>query len=96
MNRFNNSARDRRDERDAEEWKAELFVNIYLPIKRADGTVGKYKLGKNGLAITSKGSDAKLVDLYKKDAEAFQKMLAEKIIIDVQSAAGGPAVEFAF
>jgi hypothetical protein len=96
MSRFNASAA-RSNDRDQsnDDWKAELFVNVSLPYKKADGTMGKYKLGRAGLPITSKGNDAKLVELYKKDPEAFQAMLTKNVIIDVQSASGNP-VEFAF
>lgn len=97
MGRFNTSPRNDRFTEQNNDWQATAYVNVYLPYKKADGTPGKHKIGGRGLPITEKGADAKLADMFKKDPEAFKKMLAEHMIIDVQAADGGKSnIEFAF
>lgn len=99
MARFNtsNSRDDRRNTNEqSDDWRAAFYVNIYLPKRNADGTVGKYKLGDRGLPVADKGAGAKLVEMYKKDPDGFVKMLAANLIVDVQSAAGASNVDFAF
>jgi hypothetical protein len=88
---------ERSNDQSSDDWKAEVFVNVYVPYKKADDTIGRYKLGGRGLPIGTKtANDAKLVEMFKKDPEAFTAMIQKNIIIDVQSAAGAPAVDFVF
>lgn len=95
MTRFNTSRNeDRSNQSDNDDWKAEGFINMYLPKKNPDGSTGKFKLG--AIPVKDKGAMAKLVEMLKKDPEGAIKAISANLTLDYQSATGASKVEFAF
>lgn len=93
MARFNTSrAADQSAQSD--DWKAKGFINMYLPKKNPDGTVGKFKLG--AIPVTEKGAMVKLLERLQKDPDATLAAIKGNLELDYQSADGGSKVEFAF
>lgn len=93
MARFNTSAQ-RTNDQSNDDWKAKGFINLYLPKKNPDGTVGKFKLG--AIPVTEKGAMVKLLERLQKDPDATLAAIKGNLELDYQSADGGSKVEFAF
>lgn len=62
-------------------WKAQGFLNFYLP--KADGSKGK--LGAIGLKV-SKPAEKKLIDFLNANGEEGVKALLSKMIVEYRSA----------
>lgn len=91
-NGSNNGGRGNRNS-DDKDWKADGFLNFYMPRKNADGTDGRGKLG----AIPIKGGDKSdfkgLIEWLKADPKNAAK-LASVVTIEFQTAE--PAARGAF
>ena len=86
--RPSNAAADRGPSNDS--WKADGFLNLYLPTKEG----GKRKLG----AIPLKGSNANEANLLKwleEDTEARVATLLKKLVVEYRSAQPKAGSEFA-
>lgn len=93
MSRFDTSPRNTSNRQD-DEWKAEGFINLYLPKRNPDGSAGKFKLG--AIPVKDKGGMSKLLEMIQKDPEGAIKAIQENLTIDYQAANGASKVEFAF
>ena len=84
-----NAARSNNDATKNDSWKAQGFLNFYLPTENG----GKRKLGAIALKA-SKESEAELVEWLNADPSRAQKILA-KLMIDYQEAKRGEGTGFA-
>lgn len=95
MARFNtNTARSSDASTQQDDWKAKGFINLYLPKKNPDGTIGKFKLG--AIPVTEKGAMVKLLERLQADPDGTLNAIKGALELDYQSADGGSKVEFAF
>ena len=88
--RTNTAAAAQTNDTNQESWKADGFVNLYLP--STDGNKRK-KLGAIPLRA-NKPSEAALLEWLKKDANNVAKLLS-KLELDFQSVEASAAIGFA-
>lgn len=78
---FQSNAQRTATQEQNDSWKAQGFLNFYLP--KADG--GKGKLGAIGLKV-SKPAEKKLIDFLNANGEEGVKALLSKMIVEYRSA----------
>ena len=80
-----------------DEWKATGFLNLSLPKKNADGSIGSYKLGRTGIPLRANvPGEKKLLDMIAKDKDAAIKLILEHLRVEYRAATPGEAPDFAF
>jgi hypothetical protein len=90
---FRNSNAQRNDDRDQQGWKAAGFINMYLPMKRSDGSIANVKLN----AVPLKADTHKaLLDLLTKDPEGTIEKIKQHLILDFRPANVNEGAVFAF
>ncbi len=87
---FNRGNAVRNDAPEADGWKAQGFINLYLPNKNGTRT----KLGFIALK-DSNVNHKMLIEFLEKDPEAGIAKLLENLQMDYRSAAGDPGTGFA-
>lgn len=76
------------------------YLNIYFPMKKADGTVTRTKLGNGVRLFASRAIDQRLCDLRAKaeasgNVEGYYKWLFENLIIEQNPADAASTAELA-
>ena len=85
MARFNTAAAQANN---SEDWKAQAFINVWLPTKAG----GRRKVGAIPLKI-SRAGDAQLIDFLSGGEEALRS-LVNKLEFDFQLSGGNPDSAF--
>ena len=87
MARFNNNTAAAQAN-NSEDWKAQAFINVWLPTKAG----GKRKVGSIPLK-TSRAGDAQLIDFLSGGEDALRS-LVNKLEFDFQLSGGNPDSAF--
>lgn len=89
----NSRNNDRRDSGD--DWKADAFLNFYLPFEKSDGSEGKLKLAFAPLKEDDV-NQSELIKMLRADPEKGVKALLAALVIDFREAKAAAPVKFKF